>query len=152
MVPLYAVLAAPLVRPLGIPLVLWYTHWKGHAVVRAAEMVCTAIASVDERSFPLASRKVHAIGHGIDLDEFTCTDVPGGEQLRALVLGRYSPAKGLETILRGAELAGVQLELHGSDESFEQYKRRLERLDGAAELGGPLPESRFPGSSHAPTS
>src|SRR5690348_12940822 len=30
MVPLYAVLAAPLVRPLGIPLVLWYTHWKGH--------------------------------------------------------------------------------------------------------------------------
>src|SRR5439155_6178788 len=65
MVPLYAVLAAPLVRPLRIPLVLWYTHWKGHAVVRAAEKVCTAIASVDARSFPLPSRKVHAIGHGI---------------------------------------------------------------------------------------
>src|SRR5262249_50060759 len=28
MVPLYAVIAAPLVRPLRIPLVLWYTHWK----------------------------------------------------------------------------------------------------------------------------
>src|SRR3954447_665632 len=112
MVPLYAVLAAPLVRPLRIPLVLWYTHWKGHAVVRAAERVCTAIASVDERSFPLRSAKVHAIGHGIDLGEFACTPEPEGD-LRALVLGRYSPAKGLETILRGAALAGVHVEAHG---------------------------------------
>src|SRR5215470_17866167 len=36
MVPLYAVIAAPVVRPLRIPLALWYTHWKAHAVVRAA--------------------------------------------------------------------------------------------------------------------
>jgi glycosyltransferase involved in cell wall biosynthesis len=135
MVPLYAVLAAPLARPLGVPLVLWYTHWKGHAVVRAAEKVCTAVASVDARSFPLPSRKVHAIGHGIDLDEFACTPVPDGE-LRALVLGRYSPAKGLETILRGAALAGVHVEAHGSDETFEGYRRSLEPL--GAELAGPV--------------
>jgi hypothetical protein len=138
MVPLYAVLAAPLVRPLRIPLVLWYTHWKSHAVVRAAEKVSTAVASVDRRSFPFASPKVHAIGHGIDIDEFTCTDAPGGEQLRALVLGRYSPAKGLETILRAGELAGIHVEAHGSDETFEQYKRGLAPIAGAAELGGPV--------------
>jgi glycosyltransferase involved in cell wall biosynthesis len=140
MVPLYAVLAAPLVRPLRLPLVLWYTHWKGHAVVRAAERVCTAIASVDERSFPLRSAKVRAIGHGIDLGEFACTPEPEGE-LRALVLGRYSPAKGLETILRGAALAGVHLEVHGSDESFESYRRGLDELAAGAELGGPVPRS-----------
>jgi glycosyltransferase involved in cell wall biosynthesis len=141
MVPLYAVLAAPLVRPLGIPLVLWYTHWKGHAVVRAAEKVCTAITSVDDRSFPLRSRKVHAIGHAIDLDEFECTAAPDGE-LRALVLGRYSPAKGLETILRGAALAGVHVEAHGSDETFEAYRRTLEGLGG--DLGDPVPRSEVP--------
>ena len=141
MVPLYAVLAAPLVRPLRIPLVLWYTHWKGHAVVRAAERVCTAIASVDERSFPFPSAKVHAIGHGIDLDEFTCSEAPPGEQLRALVLGRYSPAKGLETILRAAELAGAHVEAHGSAESFEAYKRGLA---GNADLGGPVARSEVP--------
>ena len=28
MCPIYAVLAAPLVRPLRIPLVLWFTHWR----------------------------------------------------------------------------------------------------------------------------
>jgi glycosyltransferase involved in cell wall biosynthesis len=143
MVPLYAVLAAPLVRPLGLPLVLWYTHWKAHAVVRAAEKVCTAVASVDVRSFPLHSRKVRAIGHGIDVEEFACTASPP-PPLRALVLGRYSPAKGLETILRGAALTGVHVEAHGSDETFEAYKRTLEPLANGADLGGPVPRGELP--------
>jgi glycosyltransferase involved in cell wall biosynthesis len=143
MVPLYAVIAAPLVRPLGIPLVLWYTHWKAHAVVRAAEKTCTAVASVDVRSFPLRSGKVRALGHGIDLTEFACTDAPP-LPLRALVLGRYSPAKGLETILRGAALADVELELHGSDETFEAYKRQLAPLAAGANLGGPVPRAEIP--------
>jgi glycosyltransferase involved in cell wall biosynthesis len=143
MVPLYAVLAAPLVRPLGIPLVLWYTHWKGHAVVRAAERVCTAIASVDERSFPLRSGKVRALGHGIDVAEFSCSDAPP-PPIRALVLGRYSPAKGLETILRAARSAGVHVEAHGSDETFEEYKQGLARDFPEAELGGPVPRAQVP--------
>lgn len=143
MVPLYAVLAAPLVRPLRIPLVLWYTHWKGHAVVRAAEAVSTAVVSVDVRSFPLRSRKVHAIGHGIDVGEFACSETPDGP-LRALVLGRYSPAKGLETILRGATLAGVHVEAHGSDATFESYKRSLASLAEGAELGGPVARAEVP--------
>jgi glycosyltransferase involved in cell wall biosynthesis len=152
MVPLYAVLAAPLVRPLGIPLVLWYTHWKGHAVVRAAEKVSTAVVSVDVRSFPLPSKKVHGIGHGIDLAEFSCSEAPETTgSLRALVLGRYSPAKGLGTVLRGAALAGnVRLEAHGSmgDGEYDAHKRDLERLAEQlgldAELGGAVPRIEIP--------
>jgi glycosyltransferase involved in cell wall biosynthesis len=140
MVPLYAVLAAPLVRPRRLPLVLWYTHWKGHAVVRAAAKVCTAVTSVDVRSFPLASAKVRGIGHGIDLAEFACTEPPP-PPLRALVLGRYSPAKGLETILAAAEQAGVHVEAHGSDATFEAYRRELQQRFPAAELGGPVPRA-----------
>jgi glycosyltransferase involved in cell wall biosynthesis len=143
MVPLYAVLAAPLVRPCRIPLVLWYTHWKAHAVVRAAERVCTAIASVDARSFPLRSSKLHALGHAIDLDEFRCSDAPP-LPLRVLVLGRYSPAKGLETILAAAREAGVQVEAHGTDETFAAYARELRRAFPEAELGGPIPRSEVP--------
>jgi glycosyltransferase involved in cell wall biosynthesis len=149
MVPLYAVLAAPLVRPLRIPLVLWYTHWKGHVVVRAAEKVCNAVVSVDRRSFPLPSRKVHAIGHGIDIAEFRCSATTDpAVSTRALVLGRYSPSKGLETILRASALAGVHVELHGSDAEFEEYKLSLERLvreiGADAELGGPVPRTELP--------
>src|SRR5438046_3063419 len=74
MVPLYAVLAAPAVRPLGIPLVLWYTHWKRHGVLRVAERLSSAVVSVDRTSFPLRSAKLRTIGHGIDVNEFTCED------------------------------------------------------------------------------
>jgi glycosyltransferase involved in cell wall biosynthesis len=152
MVPLYALLAAPLVRPLRIPLVLWYTHWKGHSVVRAAEKVSTAIVSVDERSFPLPSRKVHGIGHGIDVSEFACSDAPEENgPLRALALGRYSPTKGLGTVLRGVALAGnVRLEAHGStgDGEYDAHKRDLERLAEQlgldAHLGGPVPRAEIP--------
>ena len=143
MVPLYAVLAAPLVRPRRVPLVLWYTHWKGHAVVRLAEKLCTAVVSVDERSFPLRSSKVRGIGHGIELGEFVCTEAPT-EPTRALVLGRYSPAKGLETILEAARAAGVQVEAHGSDATFEEYKQKLQRRFPEAELAGPVPRADVP--------
>ena len=148
MVPLYVVLAAPLVRPFGIPLVLWYTHWKDHVVVRAAEKLSTAVLSVDRRSFPFSSKKLRAIGHGIDLGEFSCTEpIPG--PLHALVLGRYSPAKGIDAIIRAAALAGgVRIEAHGTDATFEEYKRDLEHLTrdlGAdVELGGPVPRAEVP--------
>jgi glycosyltransferase involved in cell wall biosynthesis len=144
MVPLYAVLAAPLARPRRIPLALWYTHWKAHAVVRAAEKLCTHILSVDRRSFPLASRKVHGIGHGIDVREFSCTEPPEGP-LRAIVLGRYSPSKGLETILQAASVAGVTVEAYGSDATFEVYKQSLGTRFPDAHLHGPVPRSQVPG-------
>jgi glycosyltransferase involved in cell wall biosynthesis len=149
MVPLYALVAAPLVRPRRIPLVLWYTHWKGHFVLRAAERVCTAVVSVDRESFPLSSGKVRGIGHGIDIGEFPCSDGPGdGGPLRALVLGRYSPVKGLEAVLRAVALAGgVRLEAHGSTGGgeYDGHKRELERLAEElgldVELGGPVARS-----------
>jgi glycosyltransferase involved in cell wall biosynthesis len=145
MVPLYVVVAAPVVRPRRIPLALWFTHWKDHMLVRAAELLATHVLSVDRRSFPFESKKLHAIGHGIDLTEFACSEAPVGEgALRALVLGRYSPAKGLETILRGAELAGARVEVHGSDATYEPYKADLARRFPGAELGGPVPRSEIP--------
>jgi glycosyltransferase involved in cell wall biosynthesis len=135
MIPVYVLLAAPLVRPRRIPLLLWYTHWKASTQLRAAERLATAIVSVDRRSFPLDSRKVRAIGHGIDVNEFSCTAHASNEKVRALVLGRYSPAKGIETILRAASgLDEVELEVHGAALN-ELEERHRDRLAG---LGLPL--------------
>src|SRR5437660_9978359 len=115
MIPVYVLLAAPLVRPRRIPLLLWYTHWKASAKLRLAERLATAIVSVDRRSFPLESAKVRPIGHGIDVNELPCTDRSGRTGLRALVLGRYSPAKGIETILRAmGQVDGAEVELRGA--------------------------------------
>ena len=135
MIPVYVLLAAPLVRPRRIPLLLWYTHWKASAQLRVAERLATAIATVDRRSFPFQSAKVRAIGHGIDVNEFDCVTPDSHPRVRVLVLGRYSPAKGIETILRAArEVDGVEVELHGAALS-ELERGHRERL---AELGFPL--------------
>jgi glycosyltransferase involved in cell wall biosynthesis len=140
MCPIYAVLAAPLVRPLRVPLLLWYTHWARTRTLDAAARAASAIVSVDRRSFPVPSEKVVPIGHGIDLSEFPCADRNGAGDFRLAVLGRYSRAKGLETILRGLKLAlgeGVdaRLEAYGPalNAAEREHRAELERLVG--ELG-----------------
>ena len=75
MCPIYAVLAAPLARPLGVRVLLWYTHWRASRLLALAERVATAVITVDRRSFPLDSGKVVAIGHGIDLTAFRVSTV-----------------------------------------------------------------------------
>jgi glycosyltransferase involved in cell wall biosynthesis len=130
MCPIYAVLAAPLARPLGIPVVLWFAHWRVSGLLRAAERLATAVVTVDSRSFPIPSSKVHPIGHGIEVGDFECsTRVPDGS-LRLLALGRYSPAKGLEVVLRAVAQVDARLTVHGPTltEAEQDHRRELERL------------------------
>jgi glycosyltransferase involved in cell wall biosynthesis len=144
MIPLYAILAAPVARPLGIRVVLWYTHWNAHPLLHVAARAANAITSVDRRSFPLASPKVRAIGHGIDLGDFPCR-APGGSangSLRLLALGRYSPAKGLDAVVRGVRRAldeglDVRLTAHGSagNELERAHRDELGRLVEEQGLG-----------------
>jgi glycosyltransferase involved in cell wall biosynthesis len=159
MCPIYAVLAAPLARPLRVPVVLWYTHWHASATLRWAARLSTRIASVDGRSFPLASKKVRAIGHGIDVAEFACRDRnPASDgAVRALALGRYSPSKGLQTVVHAVRLAlddgaDVRLRVHGPtlSELEKDHRRTLGRLVDALDLsdrvalGDPLPRADVP--------
>jgi glycosyltransferase involved in cell wall biosynthesis len=136
MCPIYAVLAAPLARPLRVPVLLWFTHWRSSGTLRLAEQLSTAVLSVDHRSFPLDSRKVRAIGHGIDLSEFACRDEPPPHaDFRLVALGRYSRAKGLPEVLRAVRAAldagvDVRLEVHGPALNADEraHRSELERL------------------------
>jgi glycosyltransferase involved in cell wall biosynthesis len=152
MCPIYAVLAAPLVRPLRIPLVLWYTHWRAGPLLRAAERAATAVTSVDRRSFPLRSSKVRAIGHGIDLGEFACTDHRADGALRLLALGRYSPAKGLREIVHAVAATDARLTVYGPmlTPLEVEHRETLGELVDALGVGdrirleGPVPRASVP--------
>jgi glycosyltransferase involved in cell wall biosynthesis len=153
MCPIYAVLAAPLARPLGVRIVLWFTHWKASRLLRAAERASTAVATVEPRTFPLESSKVHAIGHGIDLAEFNCAQRPARNGLELLSLARTSPAKGLETIVRAVALVPeARLIQHGPSltEEERRHRRELEALVAAlgvadrVEIGDPVPRGAVP--------
>jgi glycosyltransferase involved in cell wall biosynthesis len=149
MIPLYVLLSAPLVRPRRIPLLLWFTHWKRSRMLEAAALAATRIVSVDRRSFPIDSAKVRPIGHGIDVSEFPCVEAEPGPTLRLLVLGRYSPAKGIPTILRAVEEARaeglqVDVELHGTASNDLERAHRLELEALGFPLGDAVPRSEVP--------
>lgn len=158
MCPIYAVLAWPLARPLGVRRVLWYTHWHRTRLLELAERLVDAIASVDALSVPLPSRKVVGIGHGIETGPAPARregSSDGGLELVAL--GRYSEAKGLRTIVRGVAAArargvAVCLRCHGPTAVPAEVEERalLGRLvdeagvAAAVELGGPVPRGAVP--------
>jgi glycosyltransferase involved in cell wall biosynthesis len=145
MCPVYAIVVAPLVRPARVPLVMWWSHWKMDAVVRTAERVCTRVVSVAPGTFPGRSGKLVTIGQAIDVESFhehrrSLTDEP---TLRALVLGRYSPAKGVGTILRAVRLAldrgvDIRLDVYGPAPNEEARLERdaLQQAVDQLEIGG----------------
>jgi glycosyltransferase involved in cell wall biosynthesis len=138
MCPIYAVLAAPGARPLGVRVMLWFTHWKASRLLRLAERLSTDVLTVEPRTFPLASPKVRAIGHGIDLSDFVCVQRPGDGGLSLLSLARTSPAKGLETVIRAVALVPeARLVQHGPSLTEEERRHRgeLERLAGSLGVG-----------------
>ena len=90
---------------------------------------------------------MRAIGHGIDVNEFDVRRRSGAHDgVRALVLGRYSPAKGIETILRGgrSRSTDVEVELHGAalNELEQRHRGELERL--GIPLGDAVPRAQVP--------
>jgi glycosyltransferase involved in cell wall biosynthesis len=146
MSPIYAVLAAPLARPRGVGVILWFTHWRRSWLLRAAERACTTVLSVEPGSFPLPSRKLRPIGHGIDLADFPCVDRSDHlPPLRVVSLGRTSPAKGLDTIVEGVRLArergvDVELEIRGPSVTAEEREHR----DRLGIVEGPVPRREIP--------
>ncbi len=135
MCPIYAVLAAPLARPLGARVLLWYTHWDATPTLRLAERLASDVVSVDRRSFPIESSKVVPTGHGIDMSEFACAEKGRNGDFRLVALGRYSPSKGLETIVRGLRSAldrglDARFVVHGPATTAEEraHRQTLERL------------------------
>jgi glycosyltransferase involved in cell wall biosynthesis len=154
MSPVYAVLAAPLLRPLEVPLLLWFTQQRGGPSLTRAAGVVDAILSVDVRSVPISSPKVRAIGHGVETGLFTCAPRSARARLRLLSLGRYSDVKGHDVALRALRLLldeGVDAELsvHG-EEAAPEVRARLAQLVaelGLAEhahLGAAVPRSQVP--------
>jgi glycosyltransferase involved in cell wall biosynthesis len=136
MAPVYALLAAPLARPLRVPLLLWFTQQAAGPALRNAERVVDVLLTVDRRSVPLASPKVRAIGHGIDVAALPCVPERRPPLRRLLGLGRYAPVKGWDTALRAlAELPDATLTLHGPQltDADRAYLPQLESL--ARELG-----------------
>lgn len=130
MAPIYAVLASPFRAPVA----LWFTHPRDSRLLRLATRVSRVVLTVDDRSFPFASPKVRAIGHGIDVDRFRCGDARAGDPLRLVALGRFSRVKRYDLIERAAgRVGGVEVDFVGPvlSDADRAYRATLGRTRDA---------------------
>jgi len=136
MSPVYALLAAPLLKPFRVPLLLWFTQQQGGPNFYRSMRVVDTVLSVDARSVPVSSPKVRAIGHGIDTSAFECTERPRHEGMRLLSLGRYSEVKGHDVAIRALPaLRGSQLTVRGEEATPNDAAVRARLASLVRELG-----------------
>ena len=131
MCPIYLVAAAPITRLRRVPSVLWFVHPDRRPILRLAERLAGAVTTATSTSYPAAPRNLHVIGHAIDTAAFAGVPPPHEDDgpLRVLALGRTSPVKHLDTIIRGvaaARAGGTNLRLHlvGPSVTAEEREHR----------------------------
>jgi glycosyltransferase involved in cell wall biosynthesis len=157
MIPVFAVMASPLLRRQRVPITLWYTHNAITPTLRLAVRGSAHIVTASRESFRLATGKLIVTGHGIDTDFFRPSSTPPRrEPLTIAVVGRVSAVKRLEMVLEGVRLfaAGreapsLRVKFVGPvlDDSYAAGLRRRAERSGLAdhiEFTGAVAYSRMP--------
>ena len=65
-----AMILGPLFRIRGFKQGLWYSHNRDSFILRAGSLAVNDIFTPTKDSFPFSSRKLHSVGHGIDIKKF----------------------------------------------------------------------------------
>lgn len=158
MVPLFAVLASPLLKLRRIPTVQWYVHKATPWPLGLSHRLVTRVATASAESFRLPSRKVVITGHGIDTDRFAPSRAAVWPHAPFTIVsaGRLAPIKNLETLLEAlAALHGAgwpyQAFLIGAprtavDRRYEgSLRRRVEQLqlEARVRLVGAVPREHL---------
>ena len=106
MMPLFAVLGAPVLKAARVPIVLWYAHGSTSRMLRLAERVSDVVVTSTPEGFRIPSSKVRVVGQGIDTRTFR----PGegdrrGDRFVVSSVGRLSPVKRLDLLVDALALA-----------------------------------------------
>lgn len=96
-----AFLVGPILRTLGIKQGLWYSHNRKTYVLKLATRFVNYIFSPTTNSFPIKTRKIRPVGHGISMDKFHNHITSLRERSGIVSLGRISKVKNLEQIIDG---------------------------------------------------
>lgn len=104
MMPLFTVLAAPVLRPKGIPVVTWYAHRQVTPTLKLAHRFSNRMISSDAASYPYDHGKLTVVGQGIDTELFSPNSVPLDKPPLLLSVGRISRIKDLVTLIEAIRL------------------------------------------------
>ena len=104
MIPVFTVMAAPLLCALGIPIVTWYLHPSLTLKLKLAHHLSQRVVSATYQSYPYKKDKLVPIGHGIDTCLFSPADVSPDDPPMILCAGRISPVKDQLTLLQAVRV------------------------------------------------
>lgn len=107
--PKFVILGAPVWKLFRKKIALWYVHKSVDWKLRVAEKFVDIIFSSAPEAFRLSSKKVHFLGHGINTEALgKVARHPDSEIFTILQVGRITPIKHCEVLIRAAALFGAQ--------------------------------------------
>ena len=154
MCPEYVMAAAPYAWRQRVPIVWWYTHRQRTWRVQLAHRIAARVVTATEDSFPLASPKVAAIGHGIDGNLFQPSGhgdgLPADGARVILAAGRPSAVKRWDLLMRAMALLvrqrgrrDVRLVIAGCSRQDLSVLIRRSRLEPYVQCLGAVPHDEM---------
>src|SRR3989344_2250600 len=159
MSPIFAIAAWPVAFIFRERIVLWYLHRSVTLRLKLSEKIVSSIVTATKESLNIESKKIIEIGHGIDIDRFRADrnwDNLNSRQFRILSVGRISPIKDYETLIKAAGILkekgfDFRLKIVGRPvmvydfEYFEKLKKLVQglKLENFIEFMGFIPFSQI---------
>ena len=157
MAPVFVIATWPVAMLFRKRIIFWYLHRAVTLRLRIAEKLCYRIVKALKESLSIASKKIIETGHGIDIEAFSSQrswNTP--ERWEIISVGRISPIKNLETLIRAAtqlrEIMPLHIRIIGQigrkeEESYLMSLKNLVRtlnIEDLIEFTGVMPYNKLP--------
>lgn len=140
--PQYVVLGGVVWKLWKKKIALWYTHRQVTPMLRLAENLSDVIFTSSPESFGIESKKVHYVGHGIDIEKLEHVPPAVMSPFSIVHVGRISRIKNLATIIKALKYllddrVDASLRLIGETVTADDlaYKAELQLLIQGLQLG-----------------
>lgn len=100
MIPVFTVLAGPVLRVRRVPIVTWYAHPSVTPTLKLAHHLSNRMVASLSTAYPYKRDRLTVVGQGIDTDLFAPNGAPPREPPTVLCVGRLSPVKDHRTLLQ----------------------------------------------------
>ena len=144
-----AAILGPLFRAKGFKQGLWYSHNRNSLILRAGSLAMNDIFTPTKDSFPFESKKLHLVGHGIDIKKFSHLLADNEDRSGIVSLGRISKVKRLDHLITGLFESGVSKldvtligPIFGQDDVYESLVNLGAKKNVTLNFMEPVPHTR----------
>lgn len=135
MYPILTIWASPYAKIFRKPIITWYAHAAIPKKLKLVHFLTNIIVTSSEDGCRIKSKKIRIIGQAIDTNKFTPVSTNDKEIKKILYLGRISPIKGIENLIKAADvlinkkkIQNIKFSIVG-DIPFESEKDYLQSLN-----------------------